>query len=263
MEEEIWKDIEGYEGLYQVSNLGRVKSLYRRKERILIASQSNGYYQVTLVLNKVKNIKYVHRLVAETFIPNPNNLPQVGHKDETKSNNRVDNLEWVTNKENSNMPLHKYRLSKSSIGKIISEETKSKMSLAHRGENNSMYGKHLSKEAKEKISEKNRGKQLSAETKEKISKALSGKLNPFYGKHHTEETKAKISIAKTGGKGSKAKPVECEGIWFSCIKDCANYYSINSVTMAQWLNGRRKMPEKFIKLGLKYSLIKEKENSNG
>lgn len=106
--EEIWKDIEGYEGWYQVSNLGRVRSVERyvnykktglsfRKSRILkLKSDYYGYRSVNLSVNcKVKTYK-VHRLVAQAFIPNPNNLPCINHKDENKSNNFVSNLEWCS-----------------------------------------------------------------------------------------------------------------------------------------------------------------------
>lgn len=108
---EEWRDIPGYEGIYQVSNLGRVRSLDRKvhhwkggfsliKGRILTPNKQNtkGYYRVKLD-NKYRA---VHRLVAMAFIPNPDNLPQVNHKDENKLNNNVNNLEWCDNKYNTN-----------------------------------------------------------------------------------------------------------------------------------------------------------------
>ena len=101
-----WKDIPGYEGLYQVSNLGEIKSLnYRNtgKEKILkLIKDKKGYFHVNLYKNgKLKNLQ-VHRLVAMAFIPNHNNYNQVNHKDENTSNNAVENLEWCTAKYNSN-----------------------------------------------------------------------------------------------------------------------------------------------------------------
>lgn len=111
---EEWRSIPGYEGLYEVSNLGRVKSLeisYIRKNgimdhkpEIILSPKNNGtgYFIVCLYKNKIHKYCLIHRLVALTFIPNPDNLPCVNHKDEDKTNNRVDNLEWCDHKYNSN-----------------------------------------------------------------------------------------------------------------------------------------------------------------
>lgn len=112
---EIWKDIAGYEGLYQVSNLGSVKSIDRKvfgKEHLFVQFKKGkikkahlsgkGYLKVVLYKENKPKRCYVHRLVAETFLNNPNNLPQVNHKDENKLNNNVSNLEWCTNKYNCN-----------------------------------------------------------------------------------------------------------------------------------------------------------------
>lgn len=98
---EIWRDICGYEGIYQVSNFGRVKSLHFDRERLLKLRQDYKGY-VYVVLHKDGECKpcKVHRLVAETFILNSEGKPQVNHIDGNKSNNRVENLEWVTNSEN-------------------------------------------------------------------------------------------------------------------------------------------------------------------
>ena len=102
--EEIWRDIKGFEGKYMVSNLGRVKSLnYNKtgKEKIMKGVPDGyGYFQLSLCKEgKVKNCR-INRLVAQAFIPNPDNLPEVNHKDKIRTNNRVDNLEWCTTQYN-------------------------------------------------------------------------------------------------------------------------------------------------------------------
>ena len=103
---EEWKDIADYEGIYQVSNLGRVKSLGNnksRQEKILkLQLHRTGYLLVKLCKEGKKRNYKVHRLVAQAFIPNPDNKSQVNHRDENKSNNKVENLEWMTCKENIN-----------------------------------------------------------------------------------------------------------------------------------------------------------------
>lgn len=115
---EHWKPIPGYEGMYEVSDLGRVKSLARTvvmyegvtrqtKDRILRTSlQGCGYVFATLCKEGKARPNLVHRLVAQAFVPNPDNKPQVNHKDGNRTNNRADNLEWVTSSENN---LHKFR----------------------------------------------------------------------------------------------------------------------------------------------------------
>lgn len=105
MEDEIWKDIKGYEGLYQISNFGRIKSLcrkFRNKDIILKPLIGKGnYLQINLYKNG-KMLKYqIHRLVAETFIINSDNLPCINHKDENRQNNCVKNLEWCTYQYNN------------------------------------------------------------------------------------------------------------------------------------------------------------------
>lgn len=100
---EIWKDVAGYEGLYQVSDQGRVRSLWFGEVRILkLRDKGNGYLCVRLYRNGTMKDNYVHRLVAKAFIPNPSNFPVINHKDEDKTNNAVDNLEWCTVEYNQN-----------------------------------------------------------------------------------------------------------------------------------------------------------------
>lgn len=98
---ENWKDIEGYEGLYQVSTHGRVRSLKRNKIMNPVKA-INGYMRVRLIKNGKDKNYLVHRLVAEAFLPNWFDDPQVNHRDENKQNNHVDNLEWCSAKYNTN-----------------------------------------------------------------------------------------------------------------------------------------------------------------
>lgn len=118
---EIWKDVIGYEGLYQVSNLGRVKSLGNggsknskfSSERILKTCEIKGYLRVTLSKDGKQKQYSVHRLVALAFLPNPYNLPMVNHKDECKTNNACSNLEWCSVKYNNNYATRIQRIAES------------------------------------------------------------------------------------------------------------------------------------------------------
>lgn len=103
---ELWKDIEGYDGIYQVSNQGRIRSRKRKGEwRLLKPGHGDGRYcQVGLVKDGKRHWKRVHQLVAEAFLPNPDHLPQIDHKDGNYLNNYADNLRWVSPADNTRNP---------------------------------------------------------------------------------------------------------------------------------------------------------------
>jgi hypothetical protein len=122
--DEIWLPISGFESEYMVSNIGRVKSLCRTvrkwdgvrtvREKILRGSLWAGYPRVCFCVNGVQTYHSVHRIVAEAFIPNPHDLPEVNHKDESRDNNRVDNLEWCNRRYNVNYGTCPERIGKHS-----------------------------------------------------------------------------------------------------------------------------------------------------
>lgn len=122
---EIWKPVVGYEEYYEVSNFGRVRSLDRwvkhrhkdckafKKGKMLNEKDNgHGYKAVHLTVNRITKDYYIHRLVAMAFLPNPNNLPEVNHKDDNPANNCLDNLEWCTAQYNDKYGIHKYASSK-------------------------------------------------------------------------------------------------------------------------------------------------------
>ena len=111
---EHWKAIAGYEGLYEVSDLGRVKSLWHGKEKILKPGKhTGGYLNVYLCKDGHGKTVKIHRLVAESFIPNPQGLDTVNHKDEVKTNNTVSNLEWMSRADNNNYGTRNKRITES------------------------------------------------------------------------------------------------------------------------------------------------------
>lgn len=133
--DEIWKPVNGFEGYYEVSNLGRVRRLDRYdygcgyprlyKGGILkLLCGSSGYYHIMLCKDGKRITKNIHRIVADAFIPNPDNLPQVNHKDEDKSNNRVDNLEWCSPRYNCSYGTKNRRCNNTKIERnLVDPET--------------------------------------------------------------------------------------------------------------------------------------------
>ena len=169
---EIWKDIKGYEGLYQVSNLGKVKRLpaliTRRdgrcvyfKERLVSCNIAPmGYYMFDLHKYGEKRKRvYLHRIIAEAFIPNPDNLPCINHKDENKLNNNIDNLEWCTYAYNltygSNRKKSVETRRKNGTYDNISQETRDNISKALLGKKKSSeHCKHISEGRKRMLAER-------------------------------------------------------------------------------------------------------------
>ena len=141
---EEWKDIKGYEGSYQISNLGRVKSL----SRIIIRSNGNpttikakikktpirndGYFIVNLCMNNGSNVNLIHRLIAEAFIDNPNNYPLVRHLNDIKTDNRLDNLCWGTYCDNMVDSIKNDKYVKPNVT-LTSEQVKEIKSLLKEG----------------------------------------------------------------------------------------------------------------------------------
>lgn len=132
MESEIWCSISGYEGLYEVSNLGRVRSLdfidsvgNQRKGRILKPFNSRGYPYVSLYKYGIKRNFSIHTLVAKVFVENPFGYNEVLHMDENRGNPRADNLMWGTHEQNTSMPLYKERQSIAHKGLLVGDKSPS------------------------------------------------------------------------------------------------------------------------------------------
>lgn len=177
---EIWKDIRGYEGIYQVSNLGRVRSLdrhvdYKWRDKVVtklfkgkvlrLSYTSDGYLMIYLRKDGEDKYYAVHRLVAQAFIPNPSDLPFVNHKDECKDNNQVDNLEWCTHIYNCNYGTAIARMRQKVTGKP----------------------KNWTEAGMQRLKESHKHENLSEETLARMSKAQSGKTRPEWYKKYMHE----------------------------------------------------------------------------
>ena len=169
---EVWLDIPGYEGLYQCSDAGRVKSLPRviaRKDGVLRrypgqvltpVVHTHGYRQVILCKDGEKKLTLVHRIVALTFIPNPESLPCINHKNQDKADNRSENLEWCSVAYNNTYGDRVQRIADKKRGSKHSAEAKKKMSEAHH---------NISEETRRKLSAAARRRITTDATRRKIS----------------------------------------------------------------------------------------------
>lgn len=216
MENEIWKPVVGYEGRYEVSSLGRVRSLnYEGRKGVVIVRRptlSNfGYHRIGLIIGKSRKTFMVHRLVAEAFIPNPEGKPFIDHINGVRTDNRVENLRWCTRVENMNFPLalqHK--------------------SEATSGERNPMFGKHMSEATKRKVSAKH-------------------KANP-----HPEHLGKYITNAPKGRDSAVARAIDQytkDGKFvkrWHCMADAAREYGIDPSHLSKCCRGARKTTNGYI-----------------
>lgn len=219
--EEIWKDVVGYEGLYQVSNLGRVKSLRskRSKDGIMSLGKKQGYSVIIVPNGKSRKMLLVHRLVAQAFIPNPENKPHIDHINGDRKDNRVENLRWCTPLENMNNPI-----------------TKQRVSEAVQGKNNPFYGHTHTEQTKNKISLSRLGR-------------FDGVKNPFYGRKHSEEVREIMSKKKKERGGIPVVQMSKEGeiikIW-EHASIAGKTLNINPSSITECCRGKRKSIGGFI-----------------
>ena len=247
---EIWKDIDRYEGLYQVSNFGRVKSIGYGKERVLKAGvNSRGYLNVVLFKDGKGKSFTVHRLVAIAFIPNPENKEQIDHIDTVRTNNRVSNLRWCTQEENQNNSLTKKRRSKSmksgnnpNAKKVVCDNRVFECiteCAEYYGINTETMRKWLCGECR--TPQKFKDLNLHYATEEDIN------IYPKYDKNvHGENANIKVF-------NQNKKMVICDGMIFNSLTECANFYGEIRQTMGRWLAKTRPMPQKYKDLGLRYA----------
>ena len=154
---ELWMDVIGYEGIYKVSNLGRIKSLDRLDasnhkltgRELKQKTNRGGYSQVTLFKNSSRKTVSVHRVVASCFVPNPSDYPVINHKDENKLNNKVANLEWCSQKYNANYGSRNKRIirdrKKAVVGTHVKTGEKIKFESIREAERNGFFSSNVSK----------------------------------------------------------------------------------------------------------------------
>lgn len=239
--QEVWKDIQGYEGKYEVSNKGNVKSINYLNtgvnKNLKLNRTRRGYTYVRLCKNGAAKYCLVHRLVGFHFLENEHNYPQINHIDGIRDNNHVSNLEWCTAKQNQQHAI--------STGlRVCTEETRKKMSEARKGGKSYNYGREFSKETRRKLSESHKG-------------IFDGGNNPMYGRKHSQETKLKISEknknmteetrrkigdANRGLRSTKCTKVECvtTGEKFDFILQASEKYKINRESISACCRGKQK-----------------------
>ena len=226
-----FKYIPQYEGLYSIDKSGQVFS-HKSGKFLKPYPNHRKYLMVQLYKNGQNKRITVHRLVAITYIPNPNNLPEIDHIDTDRQNNNVNNLRWCTRKENCNNPL----------------------SLKHsgesrRGEKHYLYGKTLSEETKARMSKSRMGHTTSAETRKKIGDANRGRVM-------SEEQKLKLSEAHKGKRMGKDNPNAKQVIQYDkhgsfikvwhCISDVSRELGISVHSIYNCVSGLSKTAGGFI-----------------
>lgn len=223
--------ISGYEGLYSITDNGMVYS-YKSSKFLKPHPNHRGYFMVDLYKNGEARKVVVHRLVAQAFIPNPENKPEIDHVDTDRQNNKVSNLIWCTRKENCNNPLtlkHSGEARKGEkhylYGKKLSEETKLKMSNARKG-------RIVSHETRQKIGNANRGRVLSTDARLKMSLAHKGKR---MGVCHSQSKRIK----------QYDKKMNIIKVWDS-ISDASRKLGILTSSISQCLTSKTKTAGGFI-----------------
>lgn len=251
------REIKGFED-YLVSDSGdnNMTIWSKRRQKWLKGYKGvNGYYYVNLCKDNKLCHKYLHRLIAEAFIPNPENKPCIDHISTVRTDNRKINLRWVDRKGNMNNPLTRAKMSESAKGKIINDATRAKLSAANKGQNHPFFGRHHSEESKAKMSAARKGK-------------YCGENHHLFGKHRSAEAKAKMSAARKGkcmGKDHHnsipivqlTKDGEFIKQW-DCTSEAARELGINNISTC--CMGRQKSAGGFKWMHL--SDYQKKENTN-
>lgn len=189
---ETFVDIEGYEGLYQISNFGRVWSV--RKEIYMKGGLVGPYPSVSLTKNGHYDTFTIHRLVAKAFIPNPLDLPQVNHKDENPLNNCVDNLEWCTAKYNSNYGTRNSKIGDKSRGHRLTDEVKERISQKKKGTPSPTKGVPHTEETKSKLSKIMKAKSVGKKVRCVETGRIFNSINDAEAFMHPNEPSQKIRL---------------------------------------------------------------------